>query len=260
MACHTQITGLTSTRPVESGSGGALNWAWRRPLSPLSISYGIIYNMVALFNIMYIVTPQTCPPRWCAHRWGCPWGIGGCYRSRTPSLLRAPGWWPGGLIPYPYSKDVVYRYQGCPVRKVPTGAGHTASLPRPEQVLLPAPGGVPPVDQGHRERGSTRGMHRGSGGSAVTRGGRGEGGGGRPLCPMTPSPACRNSSHHLRSVPLGALCPCLPCTHLAAAKPHCWGASTPSASPPMGAGVYVGVGGIRLFKSWTLVRLRGSGG
>ena len=38
------------------------------------------------------------------------WGIGGCYPSRTPSLVLVPGWWPGGLIPY--LKDVGYRYRG----------------------------------------------------------------------------------------------------------------------------------------------------
>ena len=41
---------------------------------------------------------------------GLPLGDGGCYPSRTPSLVLAPGWWPGGLIPY--LKDVGYRYRG----------------------------------------------------------------------------------------------------------------------------------------------------
>ena len=58
----------------------------------------------------HLFTPQTCPFQWCAHLWGCRWGIGGCYPSRMPSLVLAPGWWPGGLIPY--LKDVGYRYRG----------------------------------------------------------------------------------------------------------------------------------------------------
>ena len=39
------------------------------------------------------------PRRWsCAHHGGCRWGIGGCYHSRTPSLVWARGWWSGSLI------------------------------------------------------------------------------------------------------------------------------------------------------------------
>ena len=56
------------------------------------------------------------PLQWCAHLWGCLWGIGGCYPSRTPSLVLAPGWWPGGLIPY---------LKGCwiPIPGRPAGRG-----------------------------------------------------------------------------------------------------------------------------------------
>ena len=57
----------------------------------------------------YKITLQTCPLRWCAHLWGCPLGARGL-SSRTPSLLWAPGWWLGGLRPYPYSKDVEIHY------------------------------------------------------------------------------------------------------------------------------------------------------
>ena len=65
------------------------------------------YIRVLLSALVY---PADMPLQWCAHLWGCLWGIGGCYPSRTPSLVLAPGWWPGGLIPYP--KDVGYRYRG----------------------------------------------------------------------------------------------------------------------------------------------------
>ena len=65
------------------------------------------YIRVLLGAFIY---PADMPLQWCAHLWGCLWGIGGCYPSRTPSLVLAPGWWPGGLIPY--LKDVGYRYRG----------------------------------------------------------------------------------------------------------------------------------------------------
>ena len=65
------------------------------------------YIRVLLSAFVY---PAGMPRQWCAHLWGCLWGIGGCYPSRTPSLVLAPGWWPGGLIPY--LKDVWYRYRG----------------------------------------------------------------------------------------------------------------------------------------------------
>ena len=65
------------------------------------------YIRVLLSAFVY---PADMPRQWCAHLWGCLWGIGGCYPSRTPSLVLAPGWWPGGLIPY--LKDVGYRYRG----------------------------------------------------------------------------------------------------------------------------------------------------
>ena len=55
------------------------------------------YIRVLLSAFVY---PADMPRQWCAHLWGCLWGIGGCYPSRTPSLVLAPGWWPGGLIPY----------------------------------------------------------------------------------------------------------------------------------------------------------------
>ena len=29
--------------------------------------------------LLYNVTPQTCPLRWCAHHWGCRWGIRSFY-------------------------------------------------------------------------------------------------------------------------------------------------------------------------------------
>ena len=42
-----------------------------------------------------------------AHTMGAAlWVIRDCYPSRMPCLLWAPGWWPGGLIPYPYSRMV----------------------------------------------------------------------------------------------------------------------------------------------------------
>ena len=65
------------------------------------------YIRVLLSALVY---PADMLLQWCAHLWGCLWGIGGCYPSRTPSLVLAPGWWPGGLIPY--LKDVGYRYRG----------------------------------------------------------------------------------------------------------------------------------------------------
>ena len=44
-----------------------------------------------------------------------PWGlIGDCYPTRSPSVLWVPGWWPGGLIPYPYWYDQFAHYQGVP--------------------------------------------------------------------------------------------------------------------------------------------------
>ena len=65
------------------------------------------YIRVLLSPFVY---PADMPLQWCAHLWGCLWGIGGCYPSWTPSLVLAPGWWPGDLIPY--LKDVGYRYRG----------------------------------------------------------------------------------------------------------------------------------------------------
>ena len=90
-------------------------------------------------------------------------------------------------------------------------------------------------------------MHQGSGGSAMMRGGRGGGGRGG-VDPSIPGPllqlAVAPHSSLVCSLP-GALCPYLPCTHLAVAvpaKPLCWGASAPSA-PPAATGVHVGLGG-----------------
>ena len=91
------------------------------------------YIRVLLSAFVY---PADMPRQWCAHLWGCLWGIGGCYPSRTPSLVLAPGWWPGGLIPY--LKGCWIPLPGRPAGRVPWGA---FSIHRSTQILgrkLPA--------------------------------------------------------------------------------------------------------------------------
>ena len=96
------------------------NWPWGRPFTRLSIrlrQYGLI---IMLLSTVQVFTPWTCPIRWCAIHWGCLWGIRGCYPSQTPSLVLAPGWWPGGLIPY--LKGCWIPLPGRPAARVPRGA------------------------------------------------------------------------------------------------------------------------------------------
>ena len=55
------------------------------------------YIRVLLSALVY---PADMSLQWCAHLWGCLWGIGAYYPSRTPSLVLGLGWWLGALIPY----------------------------------------------------------------------------------------------------------------------------------------------------------------
>ena len=77
------ISGPASARPVGSGSTQRTKLGMG-PLYPLSITYGS-KSYLLRYLPMYGFTPQTCPIRWCAHLWGCRWGVRGFYPDLRPS-------------------------------------------------------------------------------------------------------------------------------------------------------------------------------